>query len=223
MDAYQSSAGLLACALGGREQEEPDRHRRRFYDNASIGASRLRFRSRRRRAGAARLRALLAAAATVAAAVAITAGLLGGNDGHAGSINVHARSIGPDPLAFDPSRSAAYGLSHVLFAKSPGGVARTAKRTIRFRPLVEKAVAGTGLDPGTVEAVIFLESAGRPEAIAGRDPAGAAGLTQILAETARNLLGMHVDLPASRRLTRRIDAAETRGDTAAVERLQARR
>jgi Transglycosylase SLT domain len=172
--------------------------------------------------------ALLTAAATVAAAVAIAmaAGLLGGNDGNAGSIIVHTRILGPDPLAFDPSRSAAYeraaafGLSHVLFAKSPGGVARTAERTIRFGPLVEKAVAGTGLDPGTVEAMIFLESAGRPDAIAGRDPAAAAGLTQILAETARNLLGMPVNLAASRRLTRRIDAAETAGDTAAVERLQ---
>ena len=173
--------------------------------------------------------ALLAAAATVAAVVAIAAGLLGGNDGNAGSILVNTRTVGSDPLAFDPSRSAAYeraaafGLSHVLFAKSPGGVARTATRTTRFRPLVEKAVAGTGLDPGTVEAMIFLESAGRPEAIAGRDPAGAAGLTQILAETARNLLGMPVNLAASRRLTRRIDEAETRGDTATVERLQAKR
>jgi len=161
--------------------------------------------------------------------VAIAAGLLGGNDGNAGSILVNTRTVGSDPLAFDPSRSAAYeraaafGLSHVLFAKSPGGVARTATRTTRFRPLVEKAVAGTGLDPGIVEAMIFLESAGRPEAIAGRDPAAAAGLTQILAETARNLLGMPVNLAASRRLTRRIDSAETRGDTAAVERLQAKR
>ncbi len=175
--------------------------------------------------------ALLAAAATVAAAVAVlvAAGLLGGNDGNARSIIVHAPILGPDPLAFDPSRSAAYeraaafGLSHVLFAKSPGGVARTAERTLRFGPLVEKAVAGTGLDPLTVEAMIFLESAGRPEAIAGRDPAAAAGLTQILAETARNLLGMPVNLAASRRLTRRIDAAETAGDAAAVARLQKRR
>jgi hypothetical protein len=172
---------------------------------------------------------LLAAAATVATAVGIAAGLLGGNDRKAESVIVHARVVGPDPLTFDPSRTAAYeraaafGLSHVLFAKSPGGVARTAKRTARFRPLVEKAVAGTGLDPDTVEAMIFLESAGRPEAIAGSDPAAAAGLTQILAETARNLLGMPVDLAASRRLTRRIDAAEIRGDAAAVERLQARR
>ena len=201
---------------------------RRFYDNGSIGASRLGFQSARRRAGA-RVLAFLAAAATVAAVVAIAAGLLGGNDGNAGSIIDHARILGSDPLAFDPSRSAAYeraaafGLSHVLFAKSPGGVARTAKRTARFRPLVEKAVAGTGLDPGTVEAMIFLESAGRPEAIAGSDPAAAAGLTQILAETARNLLGMPVNLSASRRLTRKIGAAEARGDTAAVERLQARR
>jgi len=128
----------------------------RFYDNASIGASRLRFRSRRRRVDAARLLVLLAAAATVATAVVIAAGLLGGNDGKAESVIVHARLVGPDPLTFDPSRTAAYeraaafGLSHVLFAKSPGGVARTAKRTARFRPLVEKAVAGTGLDPDTV-------------------------------------------------------------------------
>ncbi len=74
--------------------------------------------------------------------VAIAAGLLGGNDGNAGSILVNTRTFGSDPLAFDPSRSAAYeraaafGLSHVLFAKSPGGVARTATRTTRFRPLV---------------------------------------------------------------------------------------
>jgi hypothetical protein len=175
------------------------------------------------------LLALLAAAVAVATAVAIAAGPLGGDDGKGRSIIVHARVVGPDPLTFDPSRSAlyeraaAFGLSHVLFAKSPGGVAPTAKRTARFRPLVEKAVAGTGLDPDTVEAMIFLESAGRPEAIAAGDPTAAAGLTQILAETARNLLGMPVDLAASRRLTRRIDTAEIRGDAAAVERLQARR
>ena len=117
---------LLACAPGGREEEEPDRHPpSRFYDNASIGASRLRFRSPRRRAGAGVL-ALLAAAATVAAVVAIAAGLLGGNDGNAGSIIVNARTVGSDPLAFDPSRSAAYeraaafGLQPRSLCKEPG-------------------------------------------------------------------------------------------------------
>jgi transglycosylase-like protein with SLT domain len=59
--------------------------------------------------------------------------------------------------------------------------------------------------------------------IAGSDPAGAAGLTQILAETGSDFLGMKIDLPASRRLTARIDAAERRGDAAAAARLRARR
>ena len=48
---------------------------------------------------------------------------------------------------------------------------------------------------------MFVESAGRPEVIAGTDPADAAGLTQILASTGQSLLGMHIDLARSRRLT----------------------
>jgi hypothetical protein len=169
---------------------------------------------------------LLAAAAAGAIALFV---VFSGNGGRPRSAIVGVQLVGPDPLAFDPSRTAAYeraaafGLSHVLYAKSPGGVTSTARRTARFRPLVEKAVAGRRLDADIVEAIVFLESAGRPEVIAGGDPADAAGLTQILAETAQNLLGMHVDLAASRRLTRRIDAARRRADGATVERLQARR
>ena len=41
---------------------------------------------------------------------------------------------------------------------------------------------------------MFVESAGLPEVIAGDDPADAAGLTQILAQTGQSLLGMHIDL-----------------------------
>lgn len=59
--------------------------------------------------------------------------------------------------------------------------------------------------------------------IAGHDPEHAAGLTQILAETATNFLGMQVDLAASRRLTRRIEQARRRGDREAVEGLLAER
>ena len=40
----------------------------------------------------------------------------------------------------------------------------------------------------------MLESAGRPEAQASNDLAGAVGLTQILAETGQNLLGMQIDV-----------------------------
>jgi hypothetical protein len=137
--------------------------------------------------------------------------------------------VGPDPLTFDARRSpayeraAAFGLSHALFAKSPGGVLATAERTASFRPLVDHAVSGSGIDADIVEAIIFLESAGRPNVIAGDDPANAAGLTQILAETATDFLEMHVDLDASRRLTRRLVSAERRGDEQTVTRLQARR
>lgn len=137
--------------------------------------------------------------------------------------------VGPDPLAFEDRRTAAYeraaafGLSHALFAKSPGGVAAAASRTDAFRPLVEDAVSGSGIDADLLEAIVFLESAGRPEVIAGHDPEHAAGLTQILAETATNFLGMKVDLAASRRLAGMIEEARQRGDTEAVGRLRAKR
>ena len=134
--------------------------------------------------------------------------------------------VGPDPLAFEANRTSAYeraaafGLSHALFAKSPGGVLATAKRTASFRPLVDHAASGSGIDPDLVEAIIFLESAGRPNVIAGSDPVNAAGLTQILAGTATDFLGMHVDLSASRKLTREIDKALRRGNERAVVRLR---
>jgi hypothetical protein len=136
---------------------------------------------------------------------------------------------GPDPLSFDPGdtsayeRAAAFGLSHVLFAKSPGGVVAAASRTAAFRSLVEDAVSGSDIDADLVEAIVFLESAGRPDVIAGDDPEHAAGLTQILAETGANFLGMQVDLAASRSLTRQIAEAQGRGDASAVLRLQSER
>jgi hypothetical protein len=74
-----------------------------------------------------------------------------------------------------------------------------------------------------LEALVFLESAGRPEVIAGDDPAGAAGLTQILAETGRDLLSMHVDLAASRTLTRAIETALARSNSRRAALLRARR
>jgi hypothetical protein len=74
-----------------------------------------------------------------------------------------------------------------------------------------------------LDALVFLESAGRPDVIAGVDPIAASGLTQILAETGRDLLGMRIDLPASKRLTRRIALADAQGRKRLVMRLQARR
>ena len=135
----------------------------------------------------------------------------------------------PDPLNYEPGRTeeyeraAAFGLSHVLFEKSPGGVLGAAQRTAGFRDLVDKAVSGSGIDADTVEAIVLLESAGRPDVIAGDDPENASGLTQILAETATSFLGMPVDLEASRRLTALVNEAVRRGDEAGADRLRSER
>jgi hypothetical protein len=117
-----------------------------------------------------------------------------------------------DPYGYLPGREADYvsravaGNAHVLFIDSPGGVIATAARVAAFRPLIDRAAAGTGINPNLLEGLVFVESAGRPDVIAGSDPANAAGLTQILASTGQSLLGMHIDLARSRKLTGQIDA-----------------
>jgi uncharacterized protein DUF5715/transglycosylase-like protein with SLT domain len=114
------------------------------------------------------------------------------------------------PFAYDPDRRADYerraalGLSHVLYAKSPGGVVASARRTAHWRPLVDRVARRHHLDPEILEGIVFLESAGRADARASDDLRSAVGLTQILAETGQNLLGMKIDVRASERLTRGI-------------------
>ena len=161
----------------------------------------------------------------------------------AGALVVLSRDRGlpdPDPVAVIPAgaadpfayaesrraefeRRAAAGHAHTLYAKSPGGVVETARRTDRFRDRVEAAASGAGLEPDLLEAIVFLESAGRPGAAADPKLEGAVGLTQILAETGRNLLGMKIDVQASRRLTRRIGRAERAGGERRARGLRARR
>src|SRR5207302_4551255 len=103
---------------------------------------------------------------------------------------------------------------------SPGGVLATAARVASLRSLIDSATAGTGIGPDTLEGIVFLESAGRPNVIAGTDPADAAGLTQILAQTGQSLLGMHIDLARSRRLTAQINAAAALGQSGKEARLE---
>ncbi len=118
-----------------------------------------------------------------------------------------------DPYAWTPQRSvelskrAAAGVSGLLFERSPGGAVATAQRVKRFRPQVEQAAKAAGVNPDLLEGLVFLESAGRPDARAPGGIEGAAGLTQILAETGTNLLGMKIDLAKSASYTRRQDAA----------------
>jgi soluble lytic murein transglycosylase-like protein len=158
----------------------------------------------------------IAVLAALAAAIALIAVLLtrGGGDERL----VPGGGDGPgeyDPLSYDSDRSqelerrAAAGFSDVIYEKSPGGVLATARRTAKWRSQIERAARANGVDPNALEAIVFLESAGRPDVVAGGDLEGAAGLTQILASTATSLLGMRVDLARSRALTARIAAART--------------
>lgn len=121
---------------------------------------------------------------------------------------------------YDASKSDDYvarataGNGQVLFSKSPGGAVATAGRVAAFRPMIDHAVAGTNIPASVIEGLVFLESAGLPDAAVADNPTNAAGLTQILPSTATSLLHMHVDLAASRRLLAEIaqthDAAKLR-------------
>jgi len=133
-----------------------------------------------------------------------------------------------DPFAYDADREAEFvrraaaGTSHLLYIRSPGGATATARRVARWRPQVEAAAREAGMPADLVEGLVFLESAGREDAMAGGTE-GAVGLTQILAETAQNLLGMRVDVTRSARLTAAIARAQARGRGDRVARLAARR
>jgi hypothetical protein len=133
-----------------------------------------------------------------------------------------------DPFRYSSSRATSFvaravaGSAHVLFTKSPGGALATAARVARFRSLIDRA-AGTQIDPNILEGIVFVESAGRPDVIAGTDPAAASGLTQILAETGQSLLGMHIDLARSRRLTAQMASAAARGQGTRLIQLERQR
>ncbi len=127
------------------------------------------------------------------------------------AIPARPASVG-DPYGYVRTREADYvsraaaGNAHVLFVKSPGGVLATAARVASYRGLIDRATAGTGIDPNLLEGLVFVESAGRPQIIAGSDPVNASGLTQILAQTGQSLLRMRINLAQSRKLTDQINA-----------------
>jgi hypothetical protein len=158
----------------------------------------------------------------VAGAVLAALALLGGDD----RPELGAAVVPGDPFAWAAERDdefvarATAGHSHVLYEKSPGGVVATARRVERWRDEIDELAGATDVDPEVIEAMVFLESAGCPDARASDDLEGAVGLTQILAGTATELLGMRVDLERSERLTRRIHRAD---DPARVRRLEERR
>ena len=176
---------------------------------------------------------VIAAALVLVAAAAV--GVLARTDGVPEGVPVVPTPPGPagedaeplrDPFAWDPDRAdefrerAAAGNSHLLYALSPGGIAASAERTARWRPLVERAAEQARVDADTLEGLVLLESAGRPDARAPGGLESAVGLTQILAETGQNLLGLRVDVEASERYTRRLARAERRGRERRAEALR---
>jgi transglycosylase-like protein with SLT domain len=188
------------------------------------------LRSRRKQAGRRRL-------AVAAAALVLVVGVLivlerGG--GAAPPPPLPLPGIGQpakpgDPFAYTSSRESDFvarataGEANALYVQSPGGALATAARVAAWRPLIDQAVAGTGIDPNLLEALVFVESAGDPNAIVGGDPINASGLTQILAGTGQSLLGMNINLARSRQLTGQIDAAAAQGQNARVARLERQR
>jgi hypothetical protein len=179
-------------------------------------------------------RLVLVAAAVVLLAGGV-AGVLARTDGTPAGVPVVPTPPGEaageteplvDPFAWDPRRAeefvrrAAAGNSHLLYALSPGGAVASAERTARWRPLVERAAEQADVDADTLEGLVLLESAGRENARAPGGLESAAGLTQILAETGSNLLGMRVDVAAGERITRRLERAERRGRERRAEALR---
>jgi hypothetical protein len=142
------------------------------------------------------------------------------------------RTPGPpagDPFAYRASRAsefvarAASGSAQVLFLKSPGGAMATAARVNHYRAAIVAAVRGSDIPAGLLEGLVFVESAGRPDVIAGSDVSDAVGLTQILAATGRSLLGMPIDLGRSRSLTDAIGRAVAAGRRRRAAQLEAER
>jgi soluble lytic murein transglycosylase-like protein len=169
---------------------------------------------------------LIVAAAAVAALALL---VLGGYDareyGFEAAESGAERAVGDDPFAWDADgredfeEAAALGTSHVIYALSPGGVEASARRTSRWIPEIRRAAERHGVDPVRLEAIVFLESAGRPEVMAGKTPEAASGLAQIIPSTAIDLLGMEVDLDRSIALTKAIGKALRKGDDRKAGRL----
>jgi Transglycosylase SLT domain len=172
---------------------------------------------------------LAALAAVLALAAALVAALVASGDSGGPTVDLSGASLGEDPFAYEDGRRGEFeargaaGVAHVLYANSPGGATETARMVSRFRDEIERATRGSEVHPDVLEAIVFLESAGRSQVIAGDDPEAASGLAQIVASTAIDLLGMEVDLEESRRLTKQIARAYELGMTERAERLTAER
>ena len=131
-----------------------------------------------------------------------------------------ARRGGRGPVRVDagalgralPARRGGHGAPALHALAGRRGGHRRARA--RFRTPIERAAKAAGVDPDRLEALVFLESAGRPgRARAGRRSRAPPGLTQILAETATVAArACGSTSSAARSYTRRLDRALREGN-----------
>src|SRR5947209_3327022 len=106
--------------------------------------------------------ALAAVAALIAVVVVVSSS--GGGEPPLPLPSVGAVPRASDPFAYSPARELQFiargtaGSSHVLFAKSPGGVPATAARVAALRRSVDAACAGSTVDPNVLEGLVLVES-----------------------------------------------------------------
>jgi soluble lytic murein transglycosylase-like protein len=210
-DRAGSAPDGVVAYPAGVSQPEPDTPRRRPRTVLVVGA----------------------AVVLVAVVAVLLARVFGGTGGRPAAAYRPAAPLdyaSSDPLAYQPGQddrltdAATAGEAPILYSLSPSGVPATAERVARYRSLIEQQVQGSGLDPDLVEGIVFLESGGRPDAIAGgRNVSNAAGLTQIVAQTGTDLLHMQIDVQRSQQLTDQIAQARSSGNTGRVTSLEAQR
>ena len=163
-----------------------------------------------------RARLVLVLAAVVAIVVVLVVVLGGGGIKRPPAGGVATVGHSADPFSYATSRAAQFtarataGNARPLFSQSPEGALATARRVAAWRPDIDRAVKGTQVSPSLLEGLVFVESAGRPQIIAGDSVSDAAGLTQILASTASTMLGEQINTSRSQALTDEI-AAVARG------------
>jgi len=109
---------------------------------------------------------------------------------------------------------AAVGMSRRFFN---GGVFTTAAHVVQWRPQVVRAARAAGVDPNVLEAIVWVESSGRPDVTNGN----AVGLTQLDPWVARSM-GLHVDTRHATVLTRRIARSWRVAHTRQLRRWRAR-
>jgi soluble lytic murein transglycosylase-like protein len=135
-------------------------------------------------------------AAAHARAAAPAAEARRGAQAHLTFVHAQATEAARNAASVGLERAAAVGLSRSFF---DGTVFTTAARVAQWRPQVVRAARAAGVDPNVLEAMVWVESSGRPD-VTNRS---AVGLTQLSPWVARSM-GLHVDVRHAAVLTHRV-------------------